>query len=76
MTRSSQVSLRRLNRLTEEEREYVKLRLQQDQGKSALERRITFRDVMNCFRNYKFFLGGFMYFGFIVPAYASLSNSQ
>ena len=46
--------------LSAEEREFVKARLQQDQGKAALERRITFRDVVNCFRDYKFFLGGFM----------------
>jgi MFS family permease len=55
--------------LSEDEREYVKLRLQEDQGKAAIERRITFRDVLNCFRDYKFFLGGLMYFGLIVPAY-------
>jgi MFS family permease len=55
--------------LTAEERAFVKARLQDDQGKSALERRITFRDVLNCFKDYKVFLGGFMYFGLIVPAY-------
>ena len=53
--------------LTESEREYVKARLRDDQGKSALERRITFRDVLNCFKDYKIFLGGLMYFGLIVP---------
>lgn len=56
--------------LSPEEREYVKARLQQDQGKSAHERPITFRDVVRCFKDYKFFLGGFMYFGLIVPAYS------
>ena len=55
--------------LSEEEKLYVKARLQDDQGKSALERRITPRDVLNCFKDYKFFLGGLMYFGLIVPAY-------
>lgn len=53
--------------LTEPEREYVRARLQEDQGKSALERTITFKDVVNCFKDYKIFLGGFMYFGLIVP---------
>ena len=55
--------------LTEEERAFIKARLQDDQGKSALERRITLQDVLRCFKDYKIFLGGFMYFGLIVPAY-------
>lgn len=55
--------------LTPAEAQFVKARLQADQGKSALERRITFKDVGNCFKDYKFFLGGLMYFGLIVPAY-------
>ncbi|KAI1613684.1 retrograde regulation protein 2 [Exophiala viscosa] len=55
--------------LTEAEREYVKARLRDDQGKSAIERRITFRDVAQCFKDYKFILGWLMYFGLIVPAY-------
>ncbi|KAL6250805.1 High-affinity nicotinic acid transporter [Rhinocladiella similis] len=55
--------------LTEEERMYVKARLQDDQGKSAIERSITFKDVVNCFKDYKFILGWLMYFGLIVPAY-------
>lgn len=53
--------------LSEAEREYVKARLREDQGNSALERRITFKDVVNCFKDYKVFLGGLMYFGLIVP---------
>jgi len=55
--------------LSEPERDYVKARLRDDQGKSALERRITFRDVVNCFKDFKIIVGGFMYFGLIVPAY-------
>lgn len=47
----------------------MKARLQDDQGKSARERKITFKDVVNCFKDYKFILGWFMYFGLIVPAY-------
>lgn len=50
-----------------DERAYVKARLEVDQGKSALERTITFRDVVNVFKDYKIIVGGFMYFGLIVP---------
>lgn len=56
--------------LTPAEAAFVKQRLQDDQGRSALERRITPRDVLNCFKDYKFILGGLMYFGMIVPAYS------
>lgn len=55
--------------LGEEERAYVKARLRKDQGRSAAERKITARDVGNVFKDFKIFLGGFMYFGLIVPAY-------
>ncbi|KUJ15489.1 MFS general substrate transporter [Mollisia scopiformis] len=55
--------------LTPEERSYVKARLQADQGRSAAERKITIRDVGRVFQDFKVILGGFMYFGMIVPAY-------
>ncbi|EJT76465.1 high-affinity nicotinic acid transporter [Gaeumannomyces tritici R3-111a-1] len=55
--------------LTPEERAFVTARLRIDQGRSAVERSITLRDVGNVFRDYKVVLGGFMYFGLIVPAY-------
>ena len=55
--------------LTPEERTYVTARLQVDQGRSAVERKITLRDVGDVFKDYKVILGGFMYFGLIVPAY-------
>ncbi|MCJ1245141.1 hypothetical protein MMC30_002342 [Trapelia coarctata] len=55
--------------LTEEEREYVKARLRADQGRSAADRQITMKDVVNVFKDYKVIVGGFMYFGLIVPAY-------
>ena len=55
--------------LTEDERAYVKARLRVDQGRSAAERNITAKDVGNVFKDYKVFVGGFMYFGLIVPAY-------
>jgi len=59
--------------LREDERAYIKVRLQKDQGRSAVERQITFTDVLNVFKDYKIFIGGFMYFGLIVPAYGCTS---
>jgi len=55
--------------LTEDERAYIKARLEADQGRNAAERKITFRDVITVMKDYKIWLGGFMYFGMIVPAY-------
>ncbi|KAF4540272.1 MFS transporter [Lasiodiplodia theobromae] len=55
--------------LTEEERRYVKARLQADQGRSAAERQITLGDIGRVFKDPKIWVGGFMYFGLIVPAY-------
>jgi MFS family permease len=55
--------------LTPEERAYVKARLQADQGKSAAERKIKINDVGRVFKDFKVIVGGFMYFGLIVPAY-------
>ncbi|KAF2431931.1 MFS general substrate transporter [Tothia fuscella] len=55
--------------LTPEERAYVNARLQADQGKSAAERKIQVKDVGRVFKDFKVILGGFMYFGLIVPAY-------
>lgn len=55
--------------LTEDERVYVKARLHKDQGNSAAERAITAKDVLNVFKDFKIFVGGFMYLGLIVPAY-------
>lgn len=55
--------------LSEEERAYVKSRLRMDQGRNAVERAISVKDVVNVFKDFKIFVGGFMYFGLIVPAY-------
>lgn len=55
--------------LGEEERAYVKARLEKDQGRNAAERAIGVKDVINTFKDFKIFVGGFMYFGLIVPAY-------
>lgn len=57
------------SRLTEDERVYVKGRLRKDQGKSAIDRPITFKDVVNVFKDFKVILAGFIYFGLLVPAY-------
>ena len=59
--------------LTPEERAYVSARLRQDQGKSALERKITMKDVIQVFKDPKIVVGGFCYFGLIVPAYGKCS---
>ena len=56
--------------LTEEERAFVVNRLRSEQGASAVERKTSVKDVANVFKDYKIFLGGFMYFGLIVPAYS------
>lgn len=55
--------------LTEPEREYVKARLRADLGHNAAERKVTLRDVLTVLRDPKVIVGGFMYFGLIVPAY-------
>ncbi|KAI1085807.1 MFS general substrate transporter [Whalleya microplaca] len=55
--------------LTEEERAYVKARLQADQGHNAAERKLSFRDALTVMKDYRIWLGGFMYFGLIIPAY-------
>ncbi|KAI5457067.1 major facilitator superfamily domain-containing protein [Mariannaea sp. PMI_226] len=55
--------------LTKEEKEFVAARLQADQGRASAERKITLKDVGKVFKDYKVILGGFMYFGLIVPAY-------
>ncbi|KAJ2906744.1 uncharacterized protein MKZ38_010735 [Zalerion maritima] len=55
--------------LSEEERAYVRARLEADQGKNAAERKIGWHDIVTVMKDYKIWLGGFMYFGLIVPAY-------
>lgn len=52
--------------LREDERAFVKARLQLDQGSSAAERPIKIGDVKNVFKDLKIIVGGFMYFGLIV----------
>lgn len=61
--------------LNEDERAFVKARLRTDQGISELEQEISFRDVGQAMGEYKTWLGTFMYFGLIVPAYVSICPS-
>lgn len=63
------------NWLSRDEKAYVKARLQADQGASARERSISARDVGNVFKDLKLWIGGFMYFGLIVPAYGKIHPS-
>ncbi|RYP58627.1 hypothetical protein DL770_010388 [Monosporascus sp. CRB-9-2] len=55
--------------LNEEERAYVKARLQADTGRNAAERKVSFRDFLTVMKDHRVWLGGFMYFGLIMPAY-------
>ncbi|ROT34479.1 pantothenate transporter liz1 [Sodiomyces alkalinus F11] len=55
--------------LSPEEKTYVAARLRLDQGSSGHARKTTLRDVGTVFKDYKVIVGGFMYFGLIVPAY-------
>lgn len=56
--------------LREDERAYIKARLAADVGHNAADRKVSFRDVLSVLKDYKVILGGFMYFGLIVPAYS------
>ncbi|KAJ4292165.1 High-affinity nicotinic acid transporter [Collariella sp. IMI 366227] len=56
--------------LRDDEREFVKARLAASSGPSGADRKITFKDVKNALCDYKIWLGAFMYFGLIVPAYS------
>ncbi|KAJ5723911.1 hypothetical protein N7488_001946 [Penicillium malachiteum] len=55
--------------LTDEEREFVRAKLAKDVGKSAHHVSLGWRQVVEVFKDYKIIVGGFMYFGLIVPAY-------
>ncbi|KAL2204435.1 MFS general substrate transporter [Sarocladium strictum] len=55
--------------LTAEERAYMKAKIAIDQGDSGRHRKTTLKSVGRVLKDYKIILGGFMYFGLIVPAY-------
>ncbi|KAK2801690.1 hypothetical protein FQN50_007603 [Emmonsiellopsis sp. PD_5] len=55
--------------LTEEERAFIRAKLAKDSGTSGHEISMSWRDVLDVLKDYKIIVGGFMYFGLIVPAY-------
>ncbi|KAA8643102.1 hypothetical protein EYZ11_005007 [Aspergillus tanneri] len=55
--------------LTEEEREFIRVKLAKDTGGAAHDAKLGYREVLDVFKDYKIFLGGLMYFGQIVTAY-------
>ncbi|KAF9647072.1 MFS general substrate transporter [Thelephora ganbajun] len=56
--------------LTEEEKAFVKARLEDDVGDSGHARKHSFKDIIKVFKDYRVIAGGFMYLGFVVPAYS------
>ncbi|KAH9901491.1 MFS general substrate transporter [Cubamyces lactineus] len=56
--------------LTAEEKEFVKARLYEDVGHSKRHDPLTVKSVFEVFKDWKIIVGGFMYFGLIVPAYS------
>ncbi|KAK9457425.1 major facilitator superfamily domain-containing protein [Dipodascopsis uninucleata] len=55
--------------LTPNERQFIKTKLAIDSGDSQAHRETHLKDILNCFKDYKLYLAGFMYFGLIIPAY-------
>ncbi|EIW60283.1 MFS general substrate transporter [Trametes versicolor FP-101664 SS1] len=55
--------------LSAEEKEFVKARLYEDVGHSKRHDPLTVKSVLEVFKDWKIIVGGFMYFGLIVPAY-------
>ncbi|OCH93492.1 MFS general substrate transporter [Obba rivulosa] len=55
--------------LSADEKEYVKARLYEDVGHSKRHEPLTLKTILSVFKDYKIIVGGFMYFGLIVPAY-------
>jgi hypothetical protein len=58
--------------LTETEREFIIAKLQNDIGNSAYEH-LSWRQVFSVFKDWKIWVGGFMYLGMIVGAYGIAS---
>ncbi|OSX60459.1 hypothetical protein POSPLADRAFT_1171562 [Postia placenta MAD-698-R-SB12] len=56
--------------LTPEEKEFIKARLHADVGESRRHDPLTLKSVLSVFKDYKIIVGGFMYFGLVVPAYS------
>ncbi|KAI9930104.1 hypothetical protein ASPWEDRAFT_35371 [Aspergillus wentii DTO 134E9] len=55
--------------LTEDERAFLRHKLAKDTGKAEPNVSVGFKDVLAVFKDYKIFIGGWMYFGQVVTAY-------
>ncbi|KAF3937881.1 Sialin [Dactylella cylindrospora] len=55
--------------LTEDERAFIKAKLEADTGESHRHASMTVRSVFKTLADWRIITGGFMYFGLIVPAY-------
>lgn len=55
--------------LSENERLFIKRKLEIDVGDSLNEHSMTFKDIIGVFKEWKVWIVGLMYFGQIVPAY-------
>jgi len=55
--------------LTPSEKAFVKKRLEEDVGQSQEHEKITPKSVLHVLSDFKVIVGGFMYFGLIIPAY-------
>ncbi|PSR73577.1 hypothetical protein PHLCEN_2v10496 [Hermanssonia centrifuga] len=56
--------------LSEDEKAFVKARLQEDVGQSGRNEPVRLTHFVKLFKDYKSYLGAVMYFGLIVPAYS------
>jgi hypothetical protein len=54
--------------LTENERQFIISKLKDDAGDSENET-LKWRNIVTVFKDWKIWMGGFMYFGLIVPCY-------
>lgn len=56
--------------VTPQERAYIDARLSADQGASAHARKITMKDILHVFTDWKVWIAGFMYFAVLIPGYS------
>ncbi|KAF2861832.1 MFS general substrate transporter [Piedraia hortae CBS 480.64] len=55
--------------LAASEKKYVASRLEEDQGQAALDKKITIKDVLGLFKDFKIYPAALMYMGVIVSSY-------
>ena len=55
--------------LSDDEKAFVKARLAEDIGDSQLNTKITWRNVLCVFKDFKIILSGLTYFGLVIPGY-------